>query len=95
MSKLFVGNIPRGSTDTNLSQWVEEHGFGVEFAEIICDRSTGQSRGFGFVMLREPSRVAEAIKVLNGKRMGGRVLTVGQAVPSGSALPESGKRWSA
>jgi cold-inducible RNA-binding protein len=81
MPKLFVGNIPHASSDVELQQWVEAQGFQVESAQIIRDRSTGQSRGFGFVVLNEEWKLKEAITALNGQRMGGRVLTVNEAVP--------------
>ena len=81
MSKLFVGNIPHSSSDLELQQWVESQGFQVESAQIIRDRSTGQSRGFGFVVLNEGMKVREAITALNGQRMGSRVLTVNEALP--------------
>ena len=70
MPKLFVGNIPH-----------ESQGFQVESAQIIRDRSTGQSRGFGFVVLNEEWKLKDAINALNGQRMGGRVLTVNEALP--------------
>src|SRR5262245_10882093 len=81
MPKLFVGNIPHASSDVELQQWVESQGFQVESAQIIRDRSTGQSRGFGFVVLNEEWKLKEAITALNGQRMGGRVLTVNEALP--------------
>ena len=81
MPKLFVGNIPHASSDVELQQWVEAQGFQVESAQIIRDRSTGQSRGFGFVVLNEEWKLKEAITALNGQRMGGRVLTVNKALP--------------
>ena len=81
MPKLFVGNIPHASSDGELQQWVEAHGFQVDSAQIIRDRSTGQSRGFGFVVLNEEWKVKDAINALNGQRMGGRVLTVNEALP--------------
>jgi RNA recognition motif-containing protein len=79
--KLFVGNIPHASSDAQLQQWIETQGFLVESAEIIRDRSTGQSRGFGFVVLKDDSNIEQAIVALNGQRMNGRILTVNQAVP--------------
>ena len=88
MTKIFVGNIPHASSEAELQQWVESQGFQVESAQIIRDRSTGQSRGFGFVVLDERSKIREAIAALNGQRMGGRVLTVNEAVPQASR-PES------
>jgi RNA recognition motif-containing protein len=81
MTKLFIGNIPHASSDGELQQWVESQGFQVESAQIIRDRSTGQSRGFGFVVLNEEWKLKDAIGALNGQRMGGRVLTVNEALP--------------
>ena len=81
MPKIFVGNIPHGSSEEELQQWVETQGFHVESAQIIRDRSTGQSRGFGFVELNEGLAMKDAINALNGQRMGGRVLTVNEALP--------------
>ena len=81
MPKLFIGNIPHASSDAELQEWVEGQGFQVESAQIIRDRSTGQSRGFGFVVLDEEWKLKDAINALNGQRMGGRVLTVNEALP--------------
>ena len=81
MPKLFIGNIPHASSDTELHEWVESQGFQVESAQIIRDRSTGQSRGFGFVVLNEELKLKDAINALNGQRMAGRVLTVNEALP--------------
>jgi cold-inducible RNA-binding protein len=80
MSKLFVGNIPHPSSDTDLRQWVESQGFKVESAQVIRDRSTGQSRGFGFVVINEERGIKDALATLNGRRMGGRILTVSEAL---------------
>ncbi len=81
MSKLFVGNIPHAASDSALQEWVQSQGFKVESAQIIRDRVTGHSRGFGFVLLQEGWRLKEAIAQLNGKRMDHRILTVNEAVP--------------
>src|SRR5437868_12697529 len=81
MSKLFVGNIPHSSSEMELTEWVQSYGFLVESAEIIRDRNTGYSRGFGFVALKEGSHVNDAILALNGQRMVGRILTVNHATP--------------
>jgi len=81
MARLFIGNIPHSSSEDELERWVESQGFRAESAEIIRDRSTGFSRGFGFVTLTEEWRLREAIDALNGQRMGGRILTVNAAVP--------------
>src|SRR3954453_1001145 len=84
MPKIFVGNIPHASSDVELQEWVEAQGFQVESAQIIRDRSTGQSRGFGFIVLGDGLKVHDAISALNGQRMGGRVLTVNEALPQPS-----------
>jgi cold-inducible RNA-binding protein len=83
MSRIFIANIPHSSTDLELQQWVESFGFTVYSAVVIRDRSTGQSRGFGFVTLNAHP-LNTAVAALNGQRMLGRILTVNQAVP----LPE-------
>ena len=84
MAKLFVGNVPHASTDVELQEWVESQGFQVESAQIIRDRSTGQSRGFGFIVLNDSLKLKDAISALNGQRMGRRVLTVNEALPQPS-----------
>src|ERR1051325_654556 len=81
MPELFVGNIPHSSTEAELQEWVEQQGFAVESTEIIRDRTTGQSRGFRFVVLNEEWKIREAIGAMNGQRMGGRPLTVNEALP--------------
>jgi len=81
MARLFIGNIPHGSTEADLQQWLESRGFATTSAEMIVDRSTGLPRGFGFVTLSEEWRLEEAIAALNGKMMGTRVLTVNRATP--------------
>jgi len=91
MTRLFVGNIPHRTSDEELRQWVESRGFAVESVEIIYDRTTGKSRGFGFISLADPNEVDTAINLLNGRRMEGRVLTVNQATPL-TSRPESPAR---
>jgi RNA recognition motif-containing protein len=81
MSKLFIGNIPHASSELELQQWIESHGFRVESTEVIYDRTTGKPRGFGFVNLSDETEVQRAIAVMNGQRMDGRVLTVNKATP--------------
>ena len=81
MQKLFIGNIPHASSETEVRQWIESQGFHVEAVEIIYDRQTGKPRGFGFARLPAESDLETAIAVLNGRRMDGRVLTVNKATP--------------
>ena len=92
MPRLFVGNIPHASSDAELQLWVESKGFQVESAQVIHDKLTGQPRGFGFVTLTENWKLDEAIKALNKQLMGGRVLTVNEALPITSRPASPGHR---
>ena len=84
MSRLFVGNIPFSQSEDDLKDWFEVHGFGVSRTEIIRDKTTGQSRGFGFVEVHDGLAAQDVITALNQKELGGRRLTVNVAVPVGS-----------
>jgi cold-inducible RNA-binding protein len=81
LPKLFVANMPSSASDSLLKEWIESHGFGVESAQVIRDRGSGVSRGFGFVILKEEGKLKDAITQLNGKQMGERMITVSEAIP--------------
>ncbi len=76
--KIYVGNLPWSTTSTELEQMFAEHGT-VQSAEVISDRETGRSRGFGFVEMESEEGMNAAIQALNGQDMGGRPLTVNEA----------------
>ena len=78
--KLYVGNLGYGVTDSDLSKLFEPHG-AVQSAQIIMDRDTGRSKGFGFVEMGSDAEAQAAITALNGKEMDGRALTVNEARP--------------
>src|SRR5260221_14073510 len=78
--KLYVGNLGYGVTDSDLSKMFEAHGT-VESAQIIMDRDTGRSKGFGFVEMKTEQEAQAAITALNGQDAGGRSLTVNEAKP--------------
>jgi RNA recognition motif-containing protein len=78
--KLYVGNLTYEVTDGDLSKMFEPHGT-VESAQIIMDRDTGRSKGFGFVEMKSDQEAQAAITGLNGKDAGGRALTVNEAKP--------------
>jgi RNA recognition motif-containing protein len=78
--KLYVGNLGYGVTDSDLSKMFEPHGT-VESAQVIMDRDTGRSKGFGFVEMKTEQEAQTAIAALNGKDAGGRSLTVNEAKP--------------
>ena len=81
MSRLFLGNIPFTSSEDDVRTWMQAEGFAITSIDLIRDRATGQLRGFGFVTLADESQAKPAVESLNHKRMGGRVITVGHAVP--------------
>ena len=87
MLRLFVGNIPHACDEAALNVWFEQHGHEVSFAQVVRDRLTGHSRGFGFVELKDASNLGETIKSLHGQAMSGRVLTINAATPK---LPRGG-----
>jgi len=78
--KLYVGNLGYGVTDSDLSKMFEPHGT-VESAQVIMDRDTGRSKGFGFVEMKTEQEAQAAIAALNGQDAGGRSLTVNEAKP--------------
>src|SRR5213592_4395879 len=78
--KLYVGNLGYGVTDSDLTKMFEPHGT-VESAQIIMDRDTGRSKGFGFVEMKTDQEAQAAIAGLNGQDSGGRALTVNEARP--------------
>ena len=79
-SKLYVGNLSFDTTTQDLEAMFGEHGT-VESTNIIEDRETGRSRGFGFVEMSTKEEGQNAISTLNGKEVGGRQLTVNEAKP--------------
>ncbi len=78
--KLYVGNLGYGVTDSDLSTMFAAHGT-VESAQIVMDRDTGRSKGFGFVEMKTEQEAQAAIAALNGRDVGGRALTVNEARP--------------
>jgi RNA recognition motif-containing protein len=78
--KLYVGNLGYGVTDSDLAKLFEPHGT-VESAQVIMDRDTGRSKGFGFVEMKTDQEAQAATAALNGKDVDGRSLTVNEAKP--------------
>jgi RNA recognition motif-containing protein len=78
--KLYVGNLSYGVTDGELQAMFEPYGT-VQSAQIIMDRDTGRSKGFGFVEMGSDQEAQAAIAGLNGNQSGGRALTVNEAKP--------------
>ncbi len=78
--KLYVGNLAYSVTDGTLEQMFAAHG-SVQSAQVIMDRDTGRSKGFGFVEMSSDHEAQAAIAALNGQQMDGRSLTVNEAKP--------------
>src|SRR6266480_27954 len=77
--KIFVGNLSFQTTDSDLNDLFSQVG-AVESANVITDRDTGRSKGFGFVAMNDEDAV-KAIAKFNGTEMNGRALTVNEARP--------------
>ena len=79
-SKLYVGNLSYNTTSSDLEQLFSQHG-SVQSAEVIADRDSGRSKGFGFVQMGSDEEAQAAIAALNGQQHDGRTLTVNEAKP--------------
>lgn len=78
--KLYVGNLSYDMDSTGLESLFSQHGT-VQSAQIITDRETGRSKGFGFVEMSTDDEANAAIEALNGQQNNGRSLTVNEAKP--------------
>ncbi len=78
--KLYVGNLAYGVTDTDLQDLFAPHG-AVQSAQVVKDRETGRSKGFGFVEMDSGEEAQAAVDALNGREVSGRALTVNEARP--------------
>ena len=78
--KLYAGNLSYDVTDATLQTLFAPHGT-VQSAQVIMDRETGRSKGFGFVEMGTDDEAKAAIAALNGQDNGGRAMTVNEAKP--------------
>lgn len=78
--RLYVGNLPFSYTSADLEEMFAGYGT-VASAEIVADRETGRSRGFGFVDMESDEEARRAIEELDGSDQGGRRVVVNQARP--------------
>jgi RNA recognition motif-containing protein len=88
---IYVGNLPYEATEDELRTAFGAFGE-VSTVNLITDKFTGQSKGFGFVEMADNASADKAIKGLNETAMGGRNLKVNQAKPRGEG-PARGPRW--
>lgn len=80
MYKVFVGGLPFATTDDELNQLFAAHGK-VASANVVRDRDSGRSKGFGFVEFENEEEGKAAEKALNGSEVGGRTISVAEARP--------------
>jgi cold-inducible RNA-binding protein len=76
--RIFVGNLAFTTTEEDLGQLFHPYGT-IERVQIIIDRDTGRSRGFGFIEMPNATEAQEAIEALNGTSLGGRTLSISEA----------------
>lgn len=89
---IYVGNLSYDVTDTMVQTLFEEFGKVVNI-NLIKDKYTGQSKGFGFVEMEKQSAAEEAVKQLNGRVVEGRNITVNIARPRGEGSQSKPRRW--
>ena len=78
--RLYVGNLSYNTDSSGLEQLFSQHG-SVQSAEVVSDRMTGRSKGFGFVEMGTEEEAQAAIAALHGQEYDGRALTVNEAKP--------------
>src|SRR5579863_5897371 len=88
MKNIYVGNLSFQTTEQDLEAAFSAYGQ-VERAQLVKDRDTGKSRGFGFVEMADDAGADRAIEALNGSQLDGRSLTVNEARPR-EARPSGG-----
>jgi hypothetical protein len=93
---IYVGNLPYSITDADLRETFSQYG-SVDQVNLITDKFSGESKGFGFVEMNSNSEADAAIKALNGTDLKGRNITVNQAKPRAERSSRSGgggdRRW--
>jgi RNA recognition motif-containing protein len=88
--KLYVGNLSYSVRDSDLEDLFAAHG-SVQSAQVIMERDTGRSKGFGFVEMSNDQEAQDAISALNGRELEGRTLTVNEARPKEEGGGRGGK----
>jgi RNA recognition motif-containing protein len=89
---IFVGNLAFTATADDLRQLFEPYGE-VEKSQVITDRETGRSRGFGFVEMPDSRAAKAAIAGLQGKEFAGRAITVNEAKTREPRRAPRQQRW--
>ena len=84
--RLYVGGLPYSTTDDELKDAFSQAGT-VTSANVVIDKMTNRSRGFGFVEMSSDEEAQRAVETLNGKDLGGRNITVNEARPLSERRP--------
>ena len=92
MKKIYVGNLSFDTGDNSLRDAFSSYGE-VESAQVIMDRETGRSRGFGFVEMQDDGAAQQAITAMNGSELQGRKLNVNEAKPREDSGSRGGGSW--
>jgi len=87
--KLYIGSLPYETTGDQLKELFAQAGT-VESANVITDKFSGRSKGFGFVEMSSDEEAGKAIKMFNGYQMGERTIVVNEARPMEERRPRSG-----
>jgi RNA recognition motif-containing protein len=95
MAKLFFVNIPYNCSDRELQDWVESRGLETRSIRIVRDLVAGVSPAFGYVELKDESKMQEAVVALNGKKMRNQTILVKEAQPQASGATLAMERKSA
>lgn len=81
MTKLYIGNLPYTTSNEDLRAAFAQAGGSLASAEVVMDRDTGRSRGFGFVTFEDDGEAQAAVDMWDGKELDGRQLKVNVARP--------------
>lgn len=87
--KLYVGGLSYDTNESTLKDTFSQAGT-VSSANVIIDKMSGRSKGFGFVEMSSDEEAEKAIEMFNGKELDGRTVTVNEARPMESRPPRSG-----
>jgi cold-inducible RNA-binding protein len=89
---IYVGNLSFDTTESDIQNAFGEYGE-VQTVNIVKDRETGRSRGFGFVEMNDTQAAQQAITGLNLKEIAGRAVTVNEARPREDRRGGGSRRW--
>jgi len=92
VKKLFVGNLPYQATEASLNDWLSQVGVRADSVQIIRDKFSGESRGFGFIEIENDGEADRAVQSCNGQDFLGRTLVVNEARPMGDRGSDRGDR---